>query len=232
MIPLAASGSFAIASTLAIAGFLALRWHLSILVQNLATMLGLGLGIDYALLIVSRFREAICAGHNGFECSSIASRQASRTLLISASTVAIGFLALLTVPISEVSSIGLAGFLVAGISVLLSITLVPAVLALLEKPGGLTPGGYPSPRGWTRISAARTGERWRKWGKVIVAHPLGRHLALAGGPFASARVPGGEAGYQRSQRGLASARGGIRFTRFTPFNKWTALGLFNRCALF
>ncbi len=64
LIPLAV-GQLAIATTLAIAGFLALRWHLSILVQNLATMLGLGLGIDYALLMVSRFREAISAGHDG-----------------------------------------------------------------------------------------------------------------------------------------------------------------------
>jgi RND superfamily putative drug exporter len=58
LIPLAV-GQLAIATTLAIAGFLATRLHLSILVQNLATMLGLGLGIDYALLMVSRFREAL-----------------------------------------------------------------------------------------------------------------------------------------------------------------------------
>src|SRR3984885_7622664 len=105
VIPLAV-GQLAIATALAIAGFLALRWHLSILVQTLATMLGLGLGIDYALLMVSRFREAIAAGHNGLNSSVIAARQAGHTLLISASTVAIGFLALLTVPISEVRSIG------------------------------------------------------------------------------------------------------------------------------
>ncbi|HEY4878253.1 MAG TPA: MMPL family transporter, partial [Candidatus Acidoferrales bacterium] len=60
LIPLAV-GQLAIATTLAITGFLAHRWHLSILVQNLATMLGLGLGIDYALLMISRFREAIAA---------------------------------------------------------------------------------------------------------------------------------------------------------------------------
>ena len=64
LIPLAV-GELAIATTLAITGFLAARFHLSILVQNLATMLGLGLGIDYALLMVSRFREALCAGHDG-----------------------------------------------------------------------------------------------------------------------------------------------------------------------
>src|ERR1700722_16081189 len=108
LIPLAV-GELAIATTLAIAGFMALHFHLSILVQNMATMLGLGLGIDYALLMVSRFREAISAGHNGFQASVIAARQAGHTLLISASTVAIGFLALLTVPISEIRSIGVAG---------------------------------------------------------------------------------------------------------------------------
>ena len=116
LIPLAV-GQLAIATTMAITGFLAQRWHLSILVQNLATMLGLGLGIDYALLMVSRFREAISAGNDGPAASLIAARSAGRTLLVSASTVAIGFLALLTVPISEIRSIGIAGFLVAGISV-------------------------------------------------------------------------------------------------------------------
>src|SRR3984957_18994250 len=128
-----AVGQLAIATTLALAGFLALRWHLTILVQNLATMLGLGLGIDYALLMVSRFREAICVGHDGPSASLIAARQAGHTLLISASTVAIGFLALLTVPISEVRSIAVAGFLVAGMSVLITNTLVPALLAVLCK---------------------------------------------------------------------------------------------------
>src|ERR1700756_5765403 len=132
LIPLAV-GQLAIATTLAITGFLAQRWHLSILVQNLATMLGLGLGIDYALLMISRFREAVAAGNAGPAASVIAARRAGRTLLISASTVAIGFLALLTVPISEIRSIGIAGFLVAGISVLLTNTVVPAVLALLGQ---------------------------------------------------------------------------------------------------
>src|ERR1700687_4825543 len=132
LIPLAV-GQLAIATTLAITGFLAQRWHLSILVQNLATMLGLGLGIDYALLMISRFREAIAAGHDGPAASVIAARQAGRTLLISASTVAVGFLALLTVPISEIRSIGVAGFSVAGMSVLLTNTLVPAALVLLGR---------------------------------------------------------------------------------------------------
>jgi RND superfamily putative drug exporter len=177
LIPLAV-GQLAIAATLAITGFLAQRWHLSILVQNLATMLGLGLGIDYALLMVSRFREAISAGHRGLAASVIAARQAGRTLLISASTVAIGFLALLTVPISEIRSIGIAGFLVAAISVLLTNTLVPAALALLGS--RIDAGRMPFTPRLDAQRAALTGSRWRKWGKVIVAHPwLAVFLAAA-----------------------------------------------------
>jgi RND superfamily putative drug exporter len=179
VIPLAV-GQLAIATTLAITGFVAQRFHLSILVQNLATMLGLGLGIDYALLMVSRFREAISAGHDGSIAAVMAARQAGRTLLISASTVAIGFLALLTVPISEIRSIGIAGFLVAGISVLLTNTVVPAVLALLGP--RIDAGRLPFTPRLDAQRAANTGRRWRKWGTVVVAHPW-LALVFAGAPL-------------------------------------------------
>jgi putative drug exporter of the RND superfamily len=179
LIPVAI-GQFAIASALAIAGFLALRWHLSILVQNLSTMLGLGLGIDYALLMISRFREATMTEQDEFKCSSIAARQAGRTLLISAATVAIGFLALLTVPISEIRSIGIAGFLVAGTSVLLSVTLVPALLGILGR--RINAGQVPFLASLDAGRAARTENRWRRWGKVVVAHPW-LAIFLAGVPL-------------------------------------------------
>jgi putative drug exporter of the RND superfamily len=179
LIPLAV-GQLAIATTLAITGFLAERWHLSILVQNLATMLGLGLGIDYALLMISRFREAIAAGNDGPTAGTIAARQAGRTLLISASTVAIGFLALLTVPISEIRSIGVAGFLVTAMSVLLTNTLVPAALVLLGP--RIDFGRMPFTAKLDAQRAAQTGNRWRQWGRVIVAHPW-IALFLAGTPL-------------------------------------------------
>jgi len=179
LIPLVV-GQLAIAMTLAIAAFLAPYFHLSILIQSLATMLGLGLGIDYALLMVSRFREAIADGYNPLEAADIAARQAGHTLLISASTVAVGFSALLTVPISEVRSIGVAGVLVAGTSVLLTNTLVPGVLALL---------GHRIDAGRLRFTArldadrqARIGNRWRRWGRMIVAHPWAA-IILAGAPL-------------------------------------------------
>src|ERR1700747_1379623 len=179
LIPLTV-GQLAIATTLAITGFLAQRWHLSILVQNLATMLGLGLGIDYALLMISRFREAIAAGSDGPTAGQIAARQAGRTLLISAATVAIGFLALLTGPITEIRSIGVAGFLVTGMSVLLTNTLVPAALVLLGPRIDL--GRMPFTAELDAHRAARTGNRWRQWGKIIVAHPW-LALFVAGAPL-------------------------------------------------
>jgi RND superfamily putative drug exporter len=130
--------------------------------------------------MISRFREAIAAGNDGPTAGVIAARQAGRTLLISASTVAIGFLALLTVPISEIRSIGVAGFLVTGMSVLLTNTLVPAALVLLGPRIDL--GRMPFTAKLDAQRAARTGNRWRQWGKVIVAHPW-IALLLAGTPL-------------------------------------------------
>jgi RND superfamily putative drug exporter len=100
--------------------------------------------------------------------------------MISASTVAIGFLALLTVPISEIRSIGVAGFLVAGMSVLLANTVVPAVLALLGS--RINAGRLPFTPKLDAHRAGRMGDRWRQWGKVIVAHPW-LALFLAGTPM-------------------------------------------------
>jgi putative drug exporter of the RND superfamily len=179
LIPLAV-GQLAISMTLGIAALLALRFHLSILVQNLAAMLGLGLGIDYALLMVSRFREALAAGHGRMEASSLAARQAGHTLLVSASTVAIGFAALLTVPISEVRSIGVAGIVVAGASVLLANTVVPAVLALLGP--RIEAGGFPFLKKLSPNSSASARDRWRRWGRAVTNHPW-IALVLAGAPL-------------------------------------------------
>src|SRR6516164_6944626 len=124
-------GVLSISMAMGAAALLAHYLHLSILVQNLATMLGLGLGIDYALLMVSRFREALAEGYDPGRAADIAAGQAGRTLIISATTVAIGFSALLIVPISELRSIGIAGLLVTVLSVILCTFILPWVLGLL-----------------------------------------------------------------------------------------------------
>ncbi|HZC24096.1 MAG TPA: MMPL family transporter, partial [Candidatus Binatia bacterium] len=175
-------GVLSIAMALGMAAILAHYLQLSILVQNLATMLGLGLGIDYALLMVSRFREALAEGCDAGPAADLAGGQAGRTLIISATTVAIGFSALLTVPISELRSIGIAGLLVTLVSVMLCTFILPCVLGLL--------GHRIDAAGWirrarrfkTRESQCAASERWVRWGTLITGRPWAA-LLLAGIPL-------------------------------------------------
>jgi putative drug exporter of the RND superfamily len=185
-------GVLAIAMTMGAAAFLSSRMHLSILVENLATMLGLGLGIDYALLMVNRFREALAEGHDAEKAADIAAGQAGRTLVISASTVAIGFAVLLTVPISELSSIGASGLLVAGMSVMLCTFVLPWVLGLLGTRVNSWKFNLPwRPKGAqggivTGQNAAEQGgyseSLWRRWGSLVTGRPW-TALLLSGLPL-------------------------------------------------
>src|SRR3984893_1912143 len=175
-------GILSISMALGAAGLLAHYLHLSILVQNLATMLGLGLGIDYALLIVSRFREALAEGYDPGEAADIAAGQAGRTLIISATTVAIGFSALLTVPISELRSIGIAGLLVTVLSVVLCTFILPWVLGLLGHRINAARVRLPGRLFKTRESPCAASERWVRWGSFITRRPW-TALLVAGVPL-------------------------------------------------
>jgi RND superfamily putative drug exporter len=128
-------GGAAVALTLALMVALGRFFELSIFSLNLATMLGLGLGIDYSLFIVSRFREELGreqdkpATVEGAVAVAVAT--AGRAVLFSGATVLIGLLALLTFDITALRSMGMAGALVVGISVLAALTLLPALLGVL-----------------------------------------------------------------------------------------------------
>ena len=179
LIPLAV-GELAIATTLAITGFLALRFHLSILVQNLATMLGWGLGIDYALLMVSRFREAIAAGNDGLSLADRGTPGGAHALDFGLD----GGHRISGAPdcSHQRDSFHRRGWIPGGGN--------ECVAGEYPCSGGA--GGCWVPesmragcrllRGWDAHRAARTGNRWRRWGKVIVAHPW-LALFLAGAPL-------------------------------------------------
>ena len=175
-------GILSISMALGAAALLAHYLHLSILVQNLATMLGLGLGIDYALLMVSRFREALAEGYDPGQAADIAAGQAGRTLIISATTVAIGFSALLTVPISELRSIGIAGLLVTVLSVMLCTFILPWVLGLLGHRINAARVRVPAREMKTRESLCAASERWVRWGSIITRRPW-TALLIAGVPL-------------------------------------------------
>src|SRR5246500_1319805 len=175
-------GVLSISMAMGAAALLAHYLQLSILVQNLATMLGLGLGIDYALLMVSRFREGLAEGYDPGHAADIAAGQAGRTLIISATTVAIGFSALLTVPISELRSIGIAGLLVTVLSVILCTFIVPWVLGLLGHRINAARVRLPARRLKTRDSLCAASERWVWWGSIITGRPW-TALLVAGIPL-------------------------------------------------
>jgi RND superfamily putative drug exporter len=174
-------GLLSISMALGAAALLAHYLQLSILVQNLATMLGLGLGIDYALLMVSRFREALAEGYDPGPAADIAARQAGRTLIISATTVAIGFSALLIVPISELRSIGIAGLLVTALSVMLCTSVLPWALSLLGHRINVARVSVPDKRSNPRDLCAAS-ERWVRWGGIVTRRPW-TALLVAGIPL-------------------------------------------------
>src|ERR1700756_1373884 len=175
-------GVLSISMAMGAAALLAHYLHLSILVQNLATMLGLGLGIDYALLMVSRFREALADGYDPGCAADVAARQAGGTLIVSATTVAIGFSALLTVPISELRSIGIAGLLVTVLSVILCTFILPWVLGLLGHRINAARVRVPARQFKTRESLCAASERWVWWGSIITRWPW-TALLVAGVPL-------------------------------------------------
>ena len=167
------AGALAIAIALGAAVLLDRAWPLSVLLQSVVSLVGLGLGIDYALLMVSRFRESRSRGLSPDEAATEAARRAGRTVLLSGLPVMLGFAALLLVPLPELQSVGAGGLMVTVTSVMLATTLLPGVLAALgpradgrHRPAGIADGG-----GLTQ-----------RWANFVVRRPL-LVLLLAGAPL-------------------------------------------------
>ena len=158
------SGALAISITLGAAAVVARFWPLSILLQSVVAMLGLGLGIDYALLMVSRFREGLAAGIAPEQAAEDSARHAGHTILLSAAAVALGFTVLLTVPLNEMRAIAVGGLLVVIVSALLATTLLPGVLAAI---GARVDWG----RLWRPRAPGTGSESWRRWGRRVTARP-------------------------------------------------------------
>jgi len=121
--------------TLAMAGLygLTLVTEVSSFAQSIITLLGLGAGIDYALLMVNRFREELARDPDPRAAAARTVLTAGRSVLFSGLTVAIAMAALILPPIAFVRSMGLGGVLVVLLTVLASVTALPALLALLGE---------------------------------------------------------------------------------------------------
>jgi RND superfamily putative drug exporter len=123
-------GGVSVLTALAALYFLSGVYDMSVFVLSIATMLGLGLGIDYALFAVSRFREEL----ESYSVSGAVQRTvatAGRSIFFSGTAVLIGLSGLLFFPFMFMRSIGVAGVLVVFVSVSAALTLLPAVLSVL-----------------------------------------------------------------------------------------------------
>src|SRR5512132_1794932 len=131
-------------------------------VQFLVVLIGLGVAIDYSLLVVSRWREERAHGAQGDEPVRRAMATAGRAVVFSGVTVAIGLLALIALPLPFLQSMGYGGMLIPLVSVLVAITLLPVVLAKagprLDWPHRRTDDK--ASRAWTRWATLVARRRW------------------------------------------------------------------------
>ena len=155
---------------------------MSVFVLNITTMVGLGVGIDYSLLIVTRFREELNRGLSPVDAAVRTIETAGSAVITSGLTVVVGFAALVTTPLSDTRSVGVGGLLVVAVAVLLATTFLPALLAVLgrniDRPKWLARplARFHAPTGW---------ERWARW----LGHRPWRAVAFGGVAIALLSFP-------------------------------------------
>jgi putative drug exporter of the RND superfamily len=155
---------------------------MSVFVLNITTMVGLGVGIDYSLLVVTRFREELNRGLSPADAALRTVETAGSAVVTSGLTVVVGFAALVTTPLSDTRSVGVGGLLVVAVAVLLATTFLPAALAILgrniDRPRWLARplARFHAPTGW---------ERWARW----LGHRPWRAVAIGGAAIALLTFP-------------------------------------------
>jgi RND superfamily putative drug exporter len=133
----------------------------------LASLIGLGVGIDYALFIVTRFRRAIHEGKLVHESIRIAMTTSGRSVLFAGIIVCISMLGLFTVGLSFLSGVGVAAAISVTISMIASLTLLPALLSII----GTNIDRLKIP--FKKLhSEEEGGKGWKKWAEKIQAHPV------------------------------------------------------------
>jgi len=176
-------GGTAVVVTLGLVVLVTRVTDVSIFAMSLVSMLGLGLGIDYSLFVVSRFRDEL-RERDVPDALGIAMATAGKAVLFSGLTVFIGLLGLTTFSYNALRSLGIAGSIVVALSVLAALTLLPALLALAGRRIDALPV-LRSGAGRTGLWHAVAGRVMRHAGLVFVA--VLAFLVLLGAPFLHAR---------------------------------------------
>jgi putative drug exporter of the RND superfamily len=148
---------------LALAALVGQAFELSVYTVNMLSGMGLALGVDYSLFVVSRYREERLHGREQFDAITASGATASRTVLFSGMTFVLAMFGLLLVPNTLFRSLAAGAILAGAISVLAALTLLPAVLGLLGD--RINAGRIP----FFGRTAERAGTEGRFWGRVVHA---------------------------------------------------------------
>jgi RND superfamily putative drug exporter len=182
-VPLIVGGA-SVAIVLALVYAITRVTELSIFTLNVATLLGLGLAIDYSLFIVSRFREELAKGEVA-RAVEVTTATAGRAVFFSGLTVLIGLSGLGFFEFLFMRSVGIAGVLVVVVAVTAALTLLPAILGLLgHRINALTVYRRSAETGafWVRVSGTVMAHPWR------VGIPVVALLLALGIPFLHVRL--------------------------------------------
>jgi len=190
LIPLG-TGVLAVMSGIAGMFLLSHVTDVSVYAQNVVTLIGLGVAIDYSLFVTSRFREEMRRGRSREDSLAIAMSTSGRAVTFSGITVAIGLSGMLFYEGTFLPSMGLSGAVVVASAVLYGLTFLPALLALLGRRVDLlrVPIFQPdqSGRGWWHTIAMAVMRR-----PIAVLLPTVAVILLAGSPFLHLRLATGD----------------------------------------
>ena len=176
----------AIVVALGIAALIGQAVDLIFFITLMITMIGLAVGIDYSLIIISRFREEMDRGLDKLRATERAGATAGRTVLFSGLTVVVALIGMLIVPSSFFQSIGLGAIIVVLVSLAATLTLLPAVLALLgSNVNRLSPPFLRSRPTATDGNASGDGF-WEKVTRAVVRYPIVSVVVIAAPMLAAA----------------------------------------------
>jgi RND superfamily putative drug exporter len=170
-------GAAAVVTALGALYLVALRMETSIFAMNTASMIGLGLGIDFSLLMVSRYREELAKGLTAHRATVRTVQTAGKSIVFSGLTVMLGLSVMLLYDLTLVRSIALGMLLVAGLAVLGAVTLLPALMCIFGRQVNsfnLIP--------WRKVGAPQTPGtgKWHAWSLLVMRFPWAfLFLALA-----------------------------------------------------
>ena len=162
-------GIFAIVVTLGVVGLFGTIWSFSFFTPNLISMMGLAVGIDYSLFIVSRYREERHRGRDKLAAIAASGATANRAVFFSGLTVVVALAGMLVVPTTIFRSLAGGAIIVVLVSVAASMTLLPAILSLL---GDRINAGRIFGRGRDVVEPGRPGGFWDRATRAVMARPV------------------------------------------------------------